>query len=187
LYRYTVEFDGPTHYYNDVEQSHQLALCRRLGVAFDLSKFHRENSNSRTRTAKTELRDFLLAKQCAKVVTVPYFEFDAKRPATMTEREAYVQRMLDGIAPYRRALPRGAAKVDNEEEDVTASTASPFSTSSEAASFSAAAAAAFSAFAASEAATPPLDDEAGTLLYQWIAALPKVGLYKLNSVYPSIA
>ncbi len=52
---------------------------------------------------------------------------------------------------------------------------------------SAAAAAAFSAFAASEAATPPLDDEAGTLLYQWIAALPKVGLYKLNSVYPSIA
>jgi hypothetical protein len=56
-YDVAVEFDGPSHYYRTSESS--------------------STDASMTRTAKTELRDFFLARQCAKVVTVPYFEFNA--------------------------------------------------------------------------------------------------------------
>jgi hypothetical protein len=58
-----VEFDGPSHYYHN--------------SSTDSSSSSRDASM--TTTAKTELRDLLLAKQCAKVVTVPYFEFDRVR------------------------------------------------------------------------------------------------------------
>jgi hypothetical protein len=45
------------------------------------------------RTAKTELRDWLLAKQCAKVVTVPWFEWrDAG--STPEKRRVYVREKL---------------------------------------------------------------------------------------------
>jgi hypothetical protein len=73
-----VEFDGPSHYY------HSSASLR------DASKM--------LRTAKTELRNWLLAKQCAKVVTVPWFEWrdtgraPEKRRAYMREKPA-----VDGL------------------------------------------------------------------------------------------
>jgi hypothetical protein len=57
-YDVAVEFDGPSHYYHN---------------GTDSSSTSRDASM--TKTAKTELRDLLLAKQCAKVVTVPWFEF----------------------------------------------------------------------------------------------------------------
>jgi hypothetical protein len=69
-----VEFDGPTHYYH----SSTVVSSR------DASKM--------SRRAKTELRDYLLAKQCAKVVTVSYLEFDAC--STPEERRAYVREKL---------------------------------------------------------------------------------------------
>jgi len=69
-----VEFDGPHHYY---QNSHH---------------YYKNSSNSTTRTAKTELRDLLLAKQCSKVLTVPYFEFYKLK--TPKERKAYVRDKL---------------------------------------------------------------------------------------------
>ena len=57
-YDVAVEFDGPSHYYHNSTNSSSSS-----------------RDASRTKTAKTELRDFFLAKQCAKVVTVPWFEF----------------------------------------------------------------------------------------------------------------
>jgi len=52
-YDVAVEYDGPMHYYNASSSG----------------------GNSRIRTTRTELRDLLLATQCTKVVTVPWFEF----------------------------------------------------------------------------------------------------------------
>jgi hypothetical protein len=56
-YDVAVQFNGPTHYYHTSESS---STSR--------------DASTTTRTAKTELRDFFLATQCAKVVTVPWFE-----------------------------------------------------------------------------------------------------------------
>ena len=73
-YDVAVEFEGPSHYYHSSASS----------SSRDASKM--------SRTAKTELRDYLLAKQCAKVVTVPWFEW---RDAGNTEvRRAYVREKL---------------------------------------------------------------------------------------------
>jgi hypothetical protein len=75
-YDVAVEFDGPTHYYHTPESS---------STSTDAS--------TTTRTANTELRDFFLAKQCAKVVTVPYFEFDAVEDSPK-KRRLYVKEKL---------------------------------------------------------------------------------------------
>jgi hypothetical protein len=75
-YDVAVEFDGPTHYYNTSESSSTL-----------------RDASTTTRTAKTELRDFFLARQCAKVVTVPYFEFDAVE-GSPEKRRLYVKEKL---------------------------------------------------------------------------------------------
>jgi len=75
-YDVAVEFDGPTHYYHTPESS---STSR--------------NASTTTRTAKTELRDFFLAKLCAKVVTVPYFEFDAVQ-GSPEKRRLYVKEKL---------------------------------------------------------------------------------------------
>jgi hypothetical protein len=73
-YDVAVEFDGPSHYYHSSASSSLRDASKLL------------------RTAKTELRDCLLAKQCAKVVTVPWFEW---RDAGNTERcIAYVREKL---------------------------------------------------------------------------------------------
>jgi G:T-mismatch repair DNA endonuclease (very short patch repair protein) len=58
-----VEFGCYWHYYHDSTDSSSSS----------------SRDASMTKTAKTELRDFFLAKQCAKVVTVPYYEFDRVR------------------------------------------------------------------------------------------------------------
>jgi hypothetical protein len=71
-----VEFDGPTHYYHASESS---------STSWDAS--------ITTQTAKTELRDFFLAKQCAKVVTVPWFEFAALENSP-EKRRLYVKEKL---------------------------------------------------------------------------------------------
>jgi len=73
-YDVAVEFDGSTHYYHTSEAS---STSR--------------DASSTMRTAKTELRDFFLARQCAKVVTVPYFEFDAVE-GSPEKRRLYVKR-----------------------------------------------------------------------------------------------
>jgi hypothetical protein len=75
-YDVAVEFDGPTHYYNTSESSSTL-----------------RGASTTTRTAKTELRDFFLAKQCAKVVTVPWFELD-KLEGSPEKRRLYVKEKL---------------------------------------------------------------------------------------------
>jgi hypothetical protein len=72
-----VEFDGPTHYYHNSNK--------------DSSSTSRDASM--TKTAKTELRDFFLAKQCAKVMTVPYFEFDRVKHSP-EKRRLYVKEKL---------------------------------------------------------------------------------------------
>jgi hypothetical protein len=70
-----VEFDGPSHYYHDD------------------SKWRRKSSHtSMTRTAKTELRNLFLAEWCAKVLTVPYFEFEKYK--SPEKRAAYVRERL---------------------------------------------------------------------------------------------
>ena len=68
-----VEFDGPTHYYTTGGASSS-------------------RDASTTRMAKTELRDVLLAKQCARVVTVPWCEF--AKCTTLEARRAYVRERL---------------------------------------------------------------------------------------------
>jgi len=73
-YDVAVEFDGPSHYYHSSASSSSRDASKLL------------------RTAKTELRDWLLAKQCAKVVTVPYFAFD--ECSTPEKRRAYVREKL---------------------------------------------------------------------------------------------
>jgi hypothetical protein len=70
-----VEFDGPSHYYHSSASSSSRDSSRML------------------RTAKTELRDWLLAKQCAKVVTVPWFEWGDTGSAP-EKRRAYVREKL---------------------------------------------------------------------------------------------
>jgi hypothetical protein len=61
-YDVAVEFDGPSHYYHNITDSSSTS-----------------RDASMMRTAKTELRDIFLAKLCAKVVTVHYYEFDRVR------------------------------------------------------------------------------------------------------------
>ena len=75
-----VEFDGPTHYYNDINDE-------------DLSASSPRYISARRRTAKTELRDLLLAKRCAKVVAVPWFEF-YKVKNSPEKRRLYVRQKL---------------------------------------------------------------------------------------------
>jgi hypothetical protein len=75
-YDVAVEFDGPTHYYHTSESSSTS-----------------QDASTTTRTAKTELRDFFLARQCARVVTVPYFEFDAVK-GSPEKRRLYVKAKL---------------------------------------------------------------------------------------------
>jgi hypothetical protein len=75
-YDVAVEFDGPTHYYHTSESSSTI-----------------RDASTTTRTAKTELRDFLLAKLCAKVVTVPWFEF-AKSEGSPEKRRLYIKEKL---------------------------------------------------------------------------------------------
>jgi hypothetical protein len=71
-YDVAVEFDGPSHYYDNNNKD--------------------SSSSSMTRTAKTELRDFFLAKKCAKVVTVPGFEW--RRLNTPEKKRLYVKEKL---------------------------------------------------------------------------------------------
>jgi hypothetical protein len=73
-YDVAVEFDGPSHYYHSSASSSLRDASKML------------------RTGKTKLRDCLLAKQCAKVVTVPYFAFDECN--TPEKRRAYVREKL---------------------------------------------------------------------------------------------
>jgi hypothetical protein len=79
-YDVAVEFDGPTHYYHS---------SRASSSSQDAPKM--------LRTAKTELRDYLLAKQCAKVVTVPWFEW-RDTGSSPEKRRAYVREKLAGEA-----------------------------------------------------------------------------------------
>jgi hypothetical protein len=44
-------------------------------------------------TAKTELRNLFLAERCAKVLTVPWFEFDVECNSA-EKRAAYVRDLL---------------------------------------------------------------------------------------------
>ena len=74
-YDVAVEFEGPSHYYHSSASSSSRDASRML------------------RTAKTELRDCLLAKQCAKVVTVPWFEW-RDTGSTPERRRAYVREKL---------------------------------------------------------------------------------------------
>jgi hypothetical protein len=74
-YDVAVEFDGPSHYYHN---------------STDSSSSSRDAST--TKTAKTELRDFFLAKQCAKVVTVPWFEW--RHLNTPEKKRLYVKEKL---------------------------------------------------------------------------------------------
>ena len=69
-----VEFDGPTHYHTTSGASSP-------------------RDASTTRTAKTELRDVLLAKHCARVVALPWFKWQdlGKMPEA---RRAYVKEKL---------------------------------------------------------------------------------------------
>jgi hypothetical protein len=75
-YDVAVEFDGPTHYYHNNTDSSPTT----------------SRDASPTRTAKTELRDLFLAKQCAKVVTVPWFEW--RRLNSPEKRKMYVKEKL---------------------------------------------------------------------------------------------
>jgi hypothetical protein len=72
-YDVAVEFDGPSHYCHSSASSSS-------------------RDTSMRRTAKTELRDLFLAKQCAKVVTVPWFEWRALN--TFEARTAYIKKKL---------------------------------------------------------------------------------------------
>jgi hypothetical protein len=70
-----VECDGPSHYYNNSDSSPE------------------DGDSTTTRTAKTELRDLLLGQRCAKVLTVPWFEF-SKFNASAMKRTLYVRQLL---------------------------------------------------------------------------------------------
>jgi hypothetical protein len=76
-----VEFDGPSHYYYNDRNS-----CEESPV-----------SSTARMTAKTELRNLFLEKRWAKVLTVPYFEFDVERNSP-EKRAAYVQDLLTKLA-----------------------------------------------------------------------------------------
>ena len=71
-----VEYDGRYHYYK-IDDKHSSSPSRDASM---------------TRTAKTELRDLFLAKQCAKVVTVPWFEW--ARLDSPEKRRGYVKKKL---------------------------------------------------------------------------------------------
>jgi hypothetical protein len=80
-YDVAVEFDGPWHYYNDSQSSSP-------GCGGD-----DDNSPATARTAKTELRNLFLAERCAKVVTVPWFEYQAFNDSP-EKRAAYLRELL---------------------------------------------------------------------------------------------
>jgi hypothetical protein len=77
-YDVAVEFDGPTHYYHTSESS---------------STSRDASTTTRSPTAKTELPDYFLARQCARVVTVPWFEF-VKLEGSPEKRRLYVKEKL---------------------------------------------------------------------------------------------
>jgi hypothetical protein len=79
-----VEVDGPSHYYYKDSNS-----SSRGGGGDDEKS---PASSTARMTAKTELRNLFLAQQCAKVLTVPYFEFDACN--SPEKRAAYVRDLL---------------------------------------------------------------------------------------------
>ena len=70
-----VEFDGPSHYYNNGDSPPE------------------GRDGTTTRTAKTELRDLFLGQRCAKVLTVPWFEY-SKFNASAVKRTSYVRELL---------------------------------------------------------------------------------------------
>jgi hypothetical protein len=70
-----VEFDGPSHYYSNGDSS------------------PKDGDGTTTRTAKTELRDLFLGQRCAKVLTVPWFEY-SKFSASAVKRTLYVRELL---------------------------------------------------------------------------------------------
>ena len=72
-----VEYDGPSHFYK-IDDKHSYSPSRDASM---------------TRTAKTELRDLFLAKQCAEVVTVPWFEFARVRHSP-EKRRVYLRKKL---------------------------------------------------------------------------------------------
>ena len=77
-----MEFDGPTHYYNNIDDENLPSSLLRRDI-------------SRWRNAKTELRDLLLAKRCAKVVAVPWFEFEEVESSPENRRLYVRQKLLD--------------------------------------------------------------------------------------------
>jgi hypothetical protein len=88
-YDVAVEFDGLSHYYHNSTDSSSST----------------SRDASMTRTAKTELRDLLLTKQCAKVVTVPGFEW--RRLNTPEKKRLYVKDKLakEGVRLKYPSLP----------------------------------------------------------------------------------
>jgi len=70
-----VEFDGPSHYYNNSDSPPE------------------GRDGTTTRTAKTELRDLFLSQRCAEVLTVPWFESNWFN-ASAVKRTLYVRELL---------------------------------------------------------------------------------------------
>ena len=96
-YDVAVEFNYKTQYYkgNDISiVSRREANTERMHYTKrnDDGSFSVERDASTTKTAETKLRGFFLAKRCAKVVTVPYFEYE--KCITPEERMAYVKQRL---------------------------------------------------------------------------------------------
>jgi hypothetical protein len=70
-----MEYDGPSHYYSS-----------------DISSLGGGDGTT-TKNAKMELRDLFLGQRCAKVLTVPWFEF-SKFNASAMKRTLYVRELL---------------------------------------------------------------------------------------------
>jgi hypothetical protein len=93
-----VEFDGPSHYYTNY---------------LDDFRWHDHTPTTPPqKTARTDLRDMILGKQCAKVLTVPFYEFYRHNvgPKHVT---AYVKDTLTvALAALKKEKANKAAPVD---------------------------------------------------------------------------
>ena len=90
-----VEFDGPTHYYS-IDDDEDLR-----DSSSSSSSSPRDVNTSTLRNARTQLRDFFLAKRCAKVVAIPWFEFDKAQKSAEKLRRYVREKLLDAGVDLR--------------------------------------------------------------------------------------
>ena len=191
-YDAAVEFDGPWHYYRNYMDDHLDGPIEPSSDDYDRSSedgeelFRRSDTTATAqhctpyipaeemrKTAKTQLRDLFLAKRCAKVVTVPFYDFYRENERSLESLSAYVAHMLAGLKK-QGAGTRSGSEAGAKKNGVVAAGAE--------AATGAAPAAVAEASSSSSSSSPESPERAlKAEIERWKSLLPKRALEKLTS------